>query len=82
MRSQQSLCSFSCCVQLHWRFSVSSHAGPPLVAQVESGFGYDNCLVDDASSVIVGVQATPARLSHESVAARDLIASTVSMNLF
>ncbi len=30
-------------------------------------------LVDNASCVIVGVQATPARLSQESVAARDMI---------
>src|SRR5712691_217630 len=30
---------------------------------------YDNYLVDNASCVIVGVQATPARLSQESVAA-------------
>src|SRR5258705_587071 len=35
---------------------------------------YDNYLVDNASCVIVGVQATPARLSQESVAARDMIA--------
>jgi hypothetical protein len=34
---------------------------------------YDNYLVDNASCVIVGVQATPARLSHESEAARDMI---------
>jgi transposase len=34
---------------------------------------YDNYLVDNASCVIVGVQATPARLSHESIAARDMI---------
>ena len=34
---------------------------------------YDNDLVDNASCVIVGVQATPARLSQESVAARDMI---------
>jgi hypothetical protein len=34
---------------------------------------YDNYLVDNASCVIVGVQATPARLSHESAAARDMI---------
>jgi transposase len=34
---------------------------------------YDNYLVDNASCVIVGVQATPARLRHESVAARDMI---------
>src|SRR5262249_54641646 len=34
---------------------------------------YDNYLVDNASCVIVGVQATPARLSHESLAARDMI---------
>ena len=34
---------------------------------------YDNYLVDNASCVIVGVQATPARLSQESAAARDII---------
>src|SRR5882757_1823428 len=34
---------------------------------------YDNYLVDNASCVIVGVQATAARLSQESVAARDMI---------
>jgi hypothetical protein len=34
---------------------------------------YDNYLVDNASCVIVGVQATPARMSQESVAARDMI---------
>lgn len=34
---------------------------------------YDNYLVDNASCVIVGVQATPARLSQESVAARDTL---------
>src|SRR5499425_524053 len=34
---------------------------------------YDNYLVDNASCVIVRVQATPARISHESVAARDMI---------
>jgi transposase len=34
---------------------------------------YDNYLVDNASCVIVGVQATEARLSHESMAARDMI---------
>jgi len=34
---------------------------------------YDNYLIDNASCVIVGVQATPARLSHESAAARDMI---------
>jgi hypothetical protein len=34
---------------------------------------YDNYLVDNGSCVIVGVQATPARLSQESVAARDMI---------
>jgi transposase len=34
---------------------------------------YNNYLVDNASCVIVGVQATPARLSQESVAARDMI---------
>jgi transposase len=35
---------------------------------------YDNYLVDNASCVIVGVQATSARLSQESAAARDMIA--------
>ena len=34
---------------------------------------YDNYLVDNSSCVIVGVQATAARLSHESAAARDMI---------
>jgi len=34
---------------------------------------YDNYVVDNASCIIVGVQATPARLSQESVAARDMI---------
>ncbi len=34
---------------------------------------YDNYLVDNASCVIVGVQATPARLSQESVAARGML---------
>ncbi len=34
---------------------------------------YDNYLVDNSSCVIVGVQATPARLSQESAAARDMI---------
>jgi transposase len=34
---------------------------------------YDNYLVDNGSCVIVGVQATPARLSQESAAARDMI---------
>src|SRR5215468_5730077 len=34
---------------------------------------YNNYLVDNSSCVIVGVQATPARLSQESVAARDMI---------
>jgi hypothetical protein len=34
---------------------------------------YDNYLVDNASCVIVGVQATSARLSQESAAARDMI---------
>src|SRR5690348_18365082 len=34
---------------------------------------YDNYLVDNGSCVIVGVQATPARLSEESAAARDMI---------
>src|ERR1700687_100721 len=34
---------------------------------------YDNYLVDNASCIIVGVQATPARLSQERVDARDKI---------
>jgi hypothetical protein len=34
---------------------------------------YDNDLVDNASCVLVGVQARPARLSQESAAARDVI---------
>jgi transposase len=34
---------------------------------------FDNYLIDNASCVIVGVQATSARLSQESVAARDMI---------
>jgi transposase len=34
---------------------------------------YNNYLVDNSSCVIVGVQATPARLSQESAAARDMI---------
>lgn len=34
---------------------------------------YDNYLVDNASCVVVGVQATSARLSQESAAARDMI---------
>ena len=34
---------------------------------------YDNYLVDNSSCIIVGVQATPARLSHESTAARAMI---------
>lgn len=36
---------------------------------------YDNYLIDNASCVIVGVQATAARLSQESAAARDMIDS-------
>lgn len=36
---------------------------------------YDNYLVDNASCVIVGVQATAARLSQESLAAREMIES-------
>jgi transposase len=34
---------------------------------------YDNYLIDNASCVIVGVQATPARLSYESSSARNMI---------
>jgi transposase len=34
---------------------------------------YDNYLIDNASCVIVGVQATAARLSQESASARDMI---------
>ena len=36
---------------------------------------YDNYLIDNASCVIVGVQATAARLSQESLAAREMIES-------
>src|SRR5205807_2786896 len=35
---------------------------------------YDNYLVDNRSCVIVGVQATAARMSQETVAAQDMIA--------
>jgi hypothetical protein len=35
---------------------------------------YDNYLVDNPSCVIVGVQATAARISQETVAAQDMIA--------
>jgi hypothetical protein len=35
---------------------------------------YDNYLVDDRSCVIVGVQATAGRMSHETVAAQAMIA--------
>jgi len=35
---------------------------------------YDNYLVDNRSRVIVGVQATAARMSQETVAAQDMIA--------
>jgi hypothetical protein len=35
---------------------------------------YDNYLVDNRSCVLVGVQATAARMSQETVAARDMIA--------
>jgi hypothetical protein len=35
---------------------------------------YDNYLVDNPSCVIVGVQATAARMSQETVAAQDMIA--------
>src|SRR5207247_8887711 len=34
---------------------------------------FDNYLIDNESCVIVGVQATAARLSQESAAARDMI---------
>ena len=34
---------------------------------------YDNCLVDNDSCVIAGVQATAARMSQETVAARDML---------
>ena len=36
---------------------------------------YDNYLVDNASCVIVGVQATAARMSQETVAAQDMLTS-------
>src|SRR5438445_13766060 len=35
---------------------------------------YDNYLVDNHSCVIVGVQATAARMSQETVAAQDMVA--------
>src|SRR5205823_2701629 len=35
---------------------------------------YDNYLVDNGSCVIVGVQATAARMSQETVAAQEMIA--------
>jgi hypothetical protein len=35
---------------------------------------YDNYLIDNHSCVIVGVQATAARMSQETVAAQDMIA--------
>jgi hypothetical protein len=38
---------------------------------------YDNYLLDNRSCVIVGVQATAARMSQETVAAQDMIAGTV-----
>lgn len=44
---------------------------PPKAARL--GY-YDNYLVDNRNCVIVGVQATAARLSQESVTARDMIA--------
>jgi hypothetical protein len=34
---------------------------------------YDNYLVDNQSCVIVGVQATAARMSQETVAAQDIL---------
>jgi hypothetical protein len=42
---------------------------------------YDNYLVDNRSCVIVGVQATAARMSHETVAAQDMIARFVHHTL-
>jgi len=42
------------------------------VGPAEMGY-YDNYLVDNKSCVIVGVQATAARLSQESAAARDML---------
>jgi len=46
---------------------------PPRAAR-QLGWGYyDNYLVDNASCVIVGVQATAARMSQETVAAQDML---------
>jgi transposase len=42
------------------------------IGPAEMGY-YDNYLVDNKSCVIVGVQATAARLSQESAAARDML---------
>lgn len=39
---------------------------------------YDNYLVDNHSCVIVGVQATPARMSQETVAAQDMLHASPS----
>jgi hypothetical protein len=50
-------------------------ASLPWTAFVLGGIGYyDNYLVDNRSCVIVGVQATAARMSQETVAAQDMIA--------
>ena len=40
---------------------------------------YDNYLVDNASCVIVGVQATAARMSQETVAAQDMLTRFAAM---
>ena len=42
------------------------------IAQPKLGY-FDSYLIDNESCVIVGVQATAARLSQESAAARDMI---------
>lgn len=47
--------------------TYSSKIGPAVMGY------YDNYLVDNQSCVIVGVQATAARLSQESAAARDML---------
>ena len=48
---------------------AQSNSCPSLLASY-----YDNYLVDNHSCVIVGVQATAARMSQETVAAQDMIA--------
>jgi transposase InsO family protein len=45
---------------------------PPKAARRLDGY-YDNYLVDNHNCVIVGVQATAARMSKETVAAQDML---------